>query len=270
MSFKQGLHNHTSYSDGANSIETMVEAAVSLGFDTIGISDHSYTSFDESYCMGENGLADYIAECERVKKKYSGRITVLCSLEVDYYSEVDRSAFDYTIGSVHYIKKDGEYIPVDESVTILTDACRKYYDGDIYSLCEDYYQLVGSLSDCDIVGHLDLITKFCEKAPELMDTSNPRYVKARDTAIIKLIEKGKIFEVNTGAMARGYRSVPYPEESALRLIAENGGKVTLSADCHDEKYLDCGYKTSMDIIRKCGIRGIYLYKNGKFVREPIC
>lgn len=270
IKFNQGLHNHTTYSDGNDSIEDLVTAAIDLGFEYIGISDHSYTNFDESYCMGKDKLADYIAECKRVKEKYRDKITVLCGLEVDYYSDTDAGLFDYTVGSVHYIKKDSEYIPVDESSDILLEACKTHYGGDIYSLCDDYYSLVGNLSDCDIVGHFDLITKFCEKVPKLIDTADPRYQKARNNAILKLIKSGKVFEINTGAVARGYKTVPYPDADALGFIIQNGGKLTLSSDCHDKKYLDCKYIKSLELASKCGAKCIYLYKNGKFKEEPIC
>lgn len=267
--FNQGLHNHTTFSDGKSSIETMVTAAAELCFDTIGISDHSYTSFDESYCMADDALPTYIAECKRIKEKYAGKINVLCGLEVDYYSLVDRSLFDYTIGSVHYIKKCGEYIPIDESPEILKSSCDKYYNGDIYLMCEDYYNSVGSLSNCEIVGHLDLITKFSDVIPELIDARNPRYITARNEATLKLIDRGKIFEVNTGAMARGYKSVPYPDEDALKFISESGGKITLTSDCHDKEKLSFGYRESMSLIGRCGFKSIYLYRNGKFSEEPI-
>lgn len=269
MHFNQGLHNHTTFSDGKNSIEAMVAAAAELGFDTVGISDHSYTSFDESYCMADDALPSYIAECKRIKEKYADRINVLCGLEVDYYSLVDRSLFDYTIGSVHYIKKCGEYISIDESPEILKSACDKHYNSDIYLMCEDYYNLVGSLSDCEIIGHLDLITKFSEVMPELINTRNPRYITARSKAILRLIDKGKIFEVNTGAMARGYKSVPYPSEDALKFVSESGGKITLTSDCHGKGKLNFGYRESMSLIGRCGFKSIYLYRDGKFREEPI-
>lgn len=45
------LHTHTTFSDGRNSPEEMVLSAIGMVMSTLGISDHSYTSFDESYCI---------------------------------------------------------------------------------------------------------------------------------------------------------------------------------------------------------------------------
>ena len=48
---KINLHSHTTYCDGKNTPEEMVLAAMDRGFDVFGFSGHSYTAFDESYCM---------------------------------------------------------------------------------------------------------------------------------------------------------------------------------------------------------------------------
>ena len=52
MSFSD-LHLHTTFSDGKNSPEEMVEEAIRLGLSEIGFSDHAYTFFDERYCMAK-------------------------------------------------------------------------------------------------------------------------------------------------------------------------------------------------------------------------
>ena len=49
--WKADLHTHTSFCDGKNSPEEMVRSAVEKGFDVLGFSGHSYTPFDETYCM---------------------------------------------------------------------------------------------------------------------------------------------------------------------------------------------------------------------------
>ena len=48
---KANLHTHTTWCDGKNTAEEMVRSAIESGFDVLGFSGHSYTSFDESYCM---------------------------------------------------------------------------------------------------------------------------------------------------------------------------------------------------------------------------
>ena len=44
-------HVHTTFSDGKNTPEEIVLAAREKGLKEIGFSDHSYTFFDERYCL---------------------------------------------------------------------------------------------------------------------------------------------------------------------------------------------------------------------------
>ena len=62
------LHTHTSFCDGTASPEEMAEAALRLGLDCLGFSGHSYTFFEESYCMSPAGTEEYIRRVENFLK----------------------------------------------------------------------------------------------------------------------------------------------------------------------------------------------------------
>ena len=230
----QDLHTHTVYSDGKNTPEEMVLSAIEKGLQTFGISDHSYMSFDDSYCLKKETVEEYIKEIERLKTKYSDKLKILCGIEQDLYSGMPEYGFDYVIGSVHYIKSGDEYVAVDNTAEELKDAADKYFAGDFYSLIEEYYHLVGMVAEktgADIIGHFDLITKFQEKEP-LFDEKNERYVKAWQAAADKLIKADIPFEINYGAISRGYRTTPYPSKEIQAYILEQGGRFILSSDSH--------------------------------------
>ena len=242
------LHMHTCYCDGSAAPEDMVISAIEKGLNTVGISGHSYTFFDESYCMQKAAVPRYLAECRYLRAKYFDRIHVLCGVEQDYYSDYPTDEFDYVIGSVHYVKVDEEYIPVDESVAILQDAVEKHFNGDSYALCELYFATVADVvnkTDCDIIGHFDLISKFIEvgddacdvphtgdSANAIFDVNHPRYVAAWQKAVDTLLKLNVPFEINTGAISRGYRTSPYPSEDMIAYIKEHGGRFVLSSDAH--------------------------------------
>ena len=231
------LHMHTCYCDGADAPEEMVRSAIEKGLHTVGISSHSYTFFDESYCMQKEEVPRYLAECRYLRAKYFDRIHVLCGVEQDYYSDYPTDEFDYVIGSVHYVKVEDEYIPVDESISILKDAVYNHFGGDIYALCELYFATVADVvnkTDCDIIGHFDLISKFIEREP-LFDIHHPRYVAAWQKAVDQLLQHDVPFEINTGAISRGYRTSSYPNEEMIAYIKAHGGRFVLSSDAHSTK-----------------------------------
>ena len=234
---KKDLHIHTTYSDGRDDPESIVLYAIEKGLEEIGFSDHSYTFFDESWCMPKNRIRDYVAEINRLKAKYGDRISVKCGVEQDYYSEESTDCYDYAIGSVHYVYKNGSFLQVDESAEVITDAVKKFFYGDVYAFCEEYFNTVAKFSERDdikIIGHFDLVAKFNDKGA-LFDENNERYVKAYKSAAEKLVKSGKTFEINTGAISRGYRTDAYPCKPIREYIKSLGGKFLLSSDAHKKE-----------------------------------
>ena len=67
---KSNFHTHSVFSDGHNTPEEMVEEALSRGFTALGFSDHSYTFFDESYCMAKARIPEYRQIIADLKEKY--------------------------------------------------------------------------------------------------------------------------------------------------------------------------------------------------------
>lgn len=237
-------HTHTRYCDGKDTPKELAEAAIRLGCSALGFSGHGFTHFDTSWCMSPEGTEAYVRELRELKQVCGGRLDILIGLERDYYGANDGMDWDYTIGSVHYVNHNGEYLPVDESEALLRSAVRRCYDGDIYAFIEAYYRCVGDIYEktkCRIVGHFDLITKFNEGG-KLFDEDHPRYLEAAGAALERLRGKPLLFELNTGAIARGYRSSPYPSPTLRRMILKQGGSFILSSDCHDKKDLLCGFE----------------------------
>lgn len=229
----QDFHVHTTYCDGKSTAEETVIAAIAKGMKRIGFSGHSFTEFDTGYCMSPSDTEKYICEIKALKEKYADKIEILCGIELDVYSDIDVSAFDYVIGSAHYIKRGGEYIPVDLSAQILIEAAQKHFGGDLYSLVEAYYETVVKVAEhrTDIIGHIDLITKF-NSGNALFDESHSRYVAAAKKAVDALLKLNVPFEINTGVIVRGYKNIPYPAKFLLEYITEKGGKFILDSDSH--------------------------------------
>ena len=236
-------HTHTRFCDGKNTPEEIVREAIRLGCPELGFSGHSYTVFDESYCMSQAGTQAYMTAIRELQEKYRDKIKILLGIEQDYYSNAPTDAYDYVIGSVHYVKKDGCYLPVDESKEIQQENVRKFYNGDFYGFIEDYYATVADLyrkTRCQIVGHFDLIKKF-NGAQDLFDPRHPRYQAAANKALTALLTAPTALEVNTGGIARGYIKEPYPARDVLAQWLESGKPVLFASDCHNADQLLFGY-----------------------------
>lgn len=262
----QNLHTHSTFCDGKDNLEELIESAIELKMYSLGFSSHSFTEFDQSYCMkDEHG---YQTQCRALKEKYRGKIDVFCGLELDYYSQKPDYNYDYMIGSVHYIKVVGEYIPIDESPEILISCAYDHFGGDIIKLCERYFETAADVvkkTECDIIGHFDLINKFCEKDCQLIDTNSHRFKDAMLSSLDLLLKENVIFEVNTGAMARGLRSLPYPSIACLKRIHDKGGRVILTSDCHNKNKLLFGFEETKAMLRSCGFKEQMYFDGGMFL-----
>ena len=247
---RENLHTHTLYCDGENTAEEIILAAIDKSFSDIGFSSHSFMDFDKSYCMTET--EKYRSEISALKEKYKGKIRVWLGLEKDYFSTDDNDAYDYVIGSVHSVLKNGQHFAVDESADVIKNAVENEYQGDYLLFIKDYYKEVSDLvrkTDCDIIGHFDLISKYFDV---LGIKENEDYLSVAFTALEELIPYGKPFEINTGAIARGTKKLPYPTFKILKRINELGGKIIFSSDCHEKEYLDCYFKESLKIAKDAG------------------
>jgi len=237
------LHAHTTFCDGKNTPEEMVLSAIEKGLKEIGLCVHSYTFFDESYCVSLDGVKEFQKVMAELKIKYADKIKVLCGVEQDVYSTASTAGFDYVIGSVHYFKVGEKYADVDRSKDCFIKTVDELFDGDYYSAVENYFDAVKKVADfdADIVGHFDLVTKFND-GDCLFSTKDARYINAYTDAIRVLTQKqGRVFELNVGGISRGYKKEPYPSVDMVKLIKERGGKLILSSDSHKKENLTVGF-----------------------------
>jgi len=265
----QNLHMHSTWDDGKCSVEEMILASRAAGLSSVGFSVHGPMPFENSWGCPEERLPGYIEEVRALKEKYAGTIDVYCGIEWDATAaDLDLSAFDYVIGSVHEIPVPGGGTrSVDSNAETTAKYIRECFGGDADAAAEAYFAeliKVAERPEADIVGHFDLITKFDEPAP-FFNPESPRYKRAARTAMEALVAAGKIFEVNTGAISRGYRTAPYPSKELLQQLHEMGGRVTVSADAHHVSGVACAFDKAEQLIKACGFREILILEGKEFV-----
>ncbi len=249
-------HSHTPYCDGQSSPREMVEAALKLGFVSLGFSSHARQDFDLAYALDERGEQDYIRDIRALQQEYRGRIRLWLGMERDTLSTAQREPFDYVLASVHYTQMGGGRVAVDGPPELVAGCIREHFGGDGLAFAEDYYQTLGGyIRDYkpDIIGHFDLLTKH-NVARRFFDTGHPRYIKAARRAMDEAITGCRLMEVNTGAIARSGASVPYPSLELLQYWRGIGGEVILSSDCHRTNQLNTNYEQGEALIRAAGYK----------------
>ncbi len=238
----QDFHMHTHFCDGKHSPEDMILSAIEKGLKTVGICIHSVVDSSIQEYVDLEKEKNFCEEMKGLKEKYKGKINVLCGIEWDLLTLNSVGEYDYVIGSSHFIRKDDKYFFIDRSEKEFLRTAREAFNGDYYAFAEHYFAQVEELASLklDIIGHIDLITKFNE-GNKYFDVKNPRYVNAYKKAIDKLVLLKKPFEINMGAISRGYRTEPYPALDILEYIKEKGGKLILSSDSHSKENIAYQY-----------------------------
>ncbi len=230
------FHVHSNFCDGKNSVEELVLSAIEKNVKKLGVVVHSYIDFEPTGSATLDSSKHFINTVDRLKSKYRDKIELFCGIEQDLFSQKQDLAFDYVIGSVHFFKSCNEYDPIDVSEESFCAGVDRFFKGDYYSAVEWYYEAVIKVVEKfkpNIIGHFDLITKFNEK-DKLFDTSNLRYVLAYQKAVDTLLNYDIPFEINLGAISRGYRTEPYPSTDIIEYIKLKGGRFILSSDAHDK------------------------------------
>lgn len=249
------FHTHTSFSDGKNTPEEMVLSAIEKGFSSIGITDHAFAGEKASWWMSKENTPVYIAELRRLQEKYKGQIDVLVGTEFDAYSIGGLDEYDYVIGSVHFVDKNGTWWPVDSKKETLLEGIEKDFSGDAYSFCEEYFRLLSGFADnphIKIIGHFDLVEKFNEDG-DVFDSSSPRYRETALETLRLLCKAGKTIEINTGAMFRVGKKHPYPADFILEEVARLGGKVCLSSDAHGTSAVGFEFDRAAELCKRFGL-----------------
>ena len=101
------FHNHTHASDGGNTLAEMTAAAQELGWEYLGIADHSKASF-QANGLNEERLLRQVEEIRVLNASGRFRTKVLAGVECDILAdgrldldEASLAALDYVVVSVH-------------------------------------------------------------------------------------------------------------------------------------------------------------------------
>jgi DNA polymerase (family 10) len=104
---KGDLHVHSKWSDGASTIEEIAKRAIELGYEYIGISDHS-KSLKVAGGLTEEEVLKRNYEIDKLNEKYAGKIRILKGMEVDIlpdgsldYDNELLKELDFVIGAIH-------------------------------------------------------------------------------------------------------------------------------------------------------------------------
>jgi DNA polymerase (family 10) len=107
LDLRGAFHNHTTASDGRNTLAEMTAAAEALGWDYLGIADHSKSSV-QAKGLSEERLAQQVAEIRALNAAKRFKTHVFAGTECDIlpdgrldFEDAVLAQLDYVVASVH-------------------------------------------------------------------------------------------------------------------------------------------------------------------------
>jgi DNA polymerase (family X) len=193
---KGDLHMHTTWSDGAYSIEEMVQACIDKGYQYMAITDHS------KYLRVANGLTDerllkQIEEIKEINKKYD-KIEVLSGIEMDIlpdgsldYSDDILEKVDLVIASIHSSFSQ----PQDKIMERLKTALDSVH---VDIIAHPTGRIIGRREGYDV--DMDLLIKLAKETDTALElNANPNRLDLSAENIRKAQESGVKLFINTDA-----------------------------------------------------------------------
>lgn len=272
------LHTHTNFSPDAESTpEQMCGRAAELGLAAYAITDHcdcnfwyplenceSTTATDaEMYGAGE--YANASIDCQTaLKEKYSGRLNLLCGIELgqplqnpERAEEIaSRPELDFIIGSHHQNAGENDFYWIEYD---------KLDSSEIYRLLDDYFCQVYEMSKWgkfDVLGHLTYPLRYiCGEYG--IDIDMKRYDDVIREIFCTLIHSGKGIEINTSGLRQKY-GLTFPTLDYIKLYRELGGEIiTLGSDAHCAADIGKGIFEGAELAKAAGFKYISYFKERK-------
>ena len=262
-----GGHSGEFCEHAAADLRDVLEAAVSAGYHTFGVSEHAPRS-EERFLYGterERGFdvprlrADfeaYAAAIRRLADEFADRLIVLRGFEAEvvpaagYRADMlalrARFNFDYMVGSVHYVDEVSIDGLKEDFETILASA------GGLERLAVRYYEEVAAMVEAlkpEVVGHLDLIRR---NAPPDAKLDTPAIRTAAGRALEAIREHGCILDLNTAGYRKGLGS-PYPAPWLVQWANEMGIGFCFGDDSHGPRQVGEGIDEARGYLLRHGV-----------------
>lgn len=272
MEYRTNLHTHTNFCGGNFSVRELAASALLKGFDSLGFSEQLYIDFDKGNSLAREDEKSYIESVLSLKNEMKGYMDIYLGCEYDYFSaETDLSPYEYIIGSVGYVEKDGARICADEEEYSVVRFVKEHFGGNFYKYCKAYYENVIKMCekcDFDIIAHFDLAAKYNE-GDKYFDEDDSRYLIPAIEAMETLIKKGVIFEIGPHFAYDKVRTELTPNRNLITAIKNYGGSVIIGSGGDDISSLGYRFAEAMELAGECGFTSVKYFSDGEFLDFPI-
>ncbi len=269
MAMLFNYHTHSEFCDAKVTAAALAEEAYRKGYRYLGFSSHAPLPFPSGWLMSWDELQPYAETIRALKRKWEEKgLRIFLGLEIDYIQGLvkpgdqvyDSINPDFRLGSVHFLQglSDDEFT-VDEPADLFERHMNQAPGGDASIIWKQYYRNMMGLVEAggfDILSHFDLVKKN-NSGGRWFDEESPEYLDAAFQVVDRAAELDIVAEINTGGLARGSTSSPYPSAPILKRMRETGLRLTIGDDAHSPEHLGNYRKAAVEAARAAGYESIW-------------
>ncbi|KAI5921268.1 histidinol phosphate phosphatase HisJ family protein [Camillea tinctor] len=288
------MHSHSGQfcpGHAKDQLEEVIQHAISLGYTTMGLTEHMPRThledlYPEELDDPDASLAElfprhaaYLLEAARLRAKYAGQIELLIGFEGEWLRPGYRDLItelaahadvDYFIGSLHHVNGvpidyDGAYYARARDSCAPTATNGEAAPGSevdaeaaeerMYArYYDEQYAMLAALRP-RVVGHFDLVRLLSGSPGRDVRRWAGVWARVRRN-LAHVAGYGGWLECNSSALRKGLAE-PYP----CRAIAEEwlalGGRFTLSDDSHGVAQLGTNYARALAYLEGLGVREVW-------------
>lgn len=251
-------HMHTTNSDGKSTLEEMCQRAFADGVGGIAITDHADMNFYESRDT-YNRIRNAIAQIREKQAEYSGKLEVLCGVELGEYLCGPENAqkilsltdYDCILCSVHFVPEARWEKPYNR-IVFSEDGT----DEELDEYMKLYFDLLSRTMDCfdfDILAHIACPVRYMTTKYG-RPTDVMRYEGQIRQILQKVIDRKLALEWNTGGLRQN--------EEVFAMYRHMGGElITIGSDAHHQDNIGRRFGETRQALKDCGFTHYYYYKN---------
>ena len=176
---------------------------------------------------------------------------------------LDRRAWDYVVGSVHFL--------ADEAVDVHGEPDWEAWDiwreSDPEKVWARYFETLGEAARTgmfDILAHPDLVKVWGPRVPVPEGDLRRFYERAMDG----IADADLAVEVSTAGLRKPAREI-YPAPAFLEMCLDAGRPVALSSDAHLPEQLGYEYERAVEWLTRLGVTEIAVFENRTRRMEPL-
>ncbi|MDQ2676237.1 MAG: PHP domain-containing protein [Actinomycetota bacterium] len=243
-----------------------LDAAAAAGIAELGCSEHIHRFTEALEIWNHPFWREQAADDLGAYLEFLRSAGLRAGIEMDWVAGredqianvLDRHAFDYVVGSVHFIRDKA----VDHDAY---DIWNELSDPDkVWALYFETFAEAIRTGMYDICAHPDLVKVWGEGRPA--PRRDPRF--HYEPLVEAIAEANVAVEVSTAGLRKPVGEL-YPADAFAEMCVDAGASFALSSDAHAPEHVGFGYELAVDAMKGWGVAELCVFESRARRLEPL-